>query len=60
MAYKTSEDRVMISIPRKDVELLMRLAEDIKFIEKSEKGFEEIEKGDFISLDDYKKKRNIQ
>jgi len=50
----------MISIPRKDAELLMRLAEDIKFIEKSEKGFEEIEKGDFISLDDYKKKHNIQ
>ena len=52
-------ERVLISLPKKDVEALMKIMEDIRFIEKVEKGREEIKEGKYINYEDFKKKHKL-
>ena len=52
-------ERVLISLPKKDVEALMKIMEDIRFIEKVEKGIEEIKEGKYINYEDFKKKHKL-
>lgn len=53
---KDSDDRVVVSIPKKEVRSLIRTVEDLKFIEGTEKGKKEIEKGNYKTLEDLKEK----
>ncbi len=52
-------DMVTIKLPKKDLEAFLRVVDDIKFIEKGEKGDEEINKGRFKTLDQIRKKYNV-
>jgi hypothetical protein len=45
-----------LRLPKKDVEIFLRVLEDIKFIREAEKGDEEINKGKFKTLDSLRKK----
>ncbi|MBI2232514.1 MAG: hypothetical protein HYU56_01230 [Candidatus Aenigmarchaeota archaeon] len=50
---------ITMKLPKEDVAALVRVLEDIRFLEKSEKGEEEIDKGKFKTLDQLKKKYKI-
>lgn len=52
-------DMVTIKLPKKDLEAFLRVVDDIKFIEKAEKGDEEINKGKFKTLDQIRKKYSV-
>ncbi len=49
------EPMVTVKLPKKDIESLIRIMEDIKFIREAEKGDEEISKGKFKTLSQLKK-----
>ncbi|MDY6789604.1 MAG: hypothetical protein SVV03_06630 [Candidatus Nanohaloarchaea archaeon] len=51
-----SEDRVVISLPKTELETLTRLVEDLRFIEKTEKIKEERSDEDYIALSELKEK----
>ena len=52
-------ERVLISLPKKDVEALMKIVEDIRFIKKVGKGRKEIEGGEYTTYEDFKKKNKL-
>ena len=51
---------ITMKLPKEDVAALVRVLEDIRFLEKAEKGNEEIDKGKFKTLGQLKKKYKIQ
>lgn len=47
---------VTIKLPKRDVKALIRVLEEIKFLEKAEKGYQEAKKGRFKTLDQLEEK----
>lgn len=54
------DEMVTVKLPKRDIEALMRIVEDIEFLGEAEKGDKEIEKGNFKTLEDAKKKYGVQ
>ncbi len=53
------EEMVTLKIPKKDVHALLRIFEDIQFLEKAEKNHQEMKKGKFITLGEFRKKHHL-
>jgi len=50
------EEMITLKIPKNEVDVFLKVVEDIKFISEAEKGDEEISKGKFKTLDQIRKK----
>lgn len=51
---------VTIKLPKRDVKALIRVLEDIKFLEKAEKGYQEAKKARFKTLEQLEEKYDNQ
>lgn len=49
-------EMITLKLPKSDVEALLRVIEDIRFIKEAEKGDKEIDKGKFKTIDQLRKK----
>ncbi len=52
-------ERVTISLPKQDVRALIKLVEELQFLEKVDKGKKQIEEGKFVTYEEFKKKHNL-
>ena len=50
------EKSVTLSLPKKDVEALLRILEDLRLISEAERGDAEINKGKYVTLKQLKKR----
>lgn len=53
------EKMLTLQIPKKEIDVFLRVVEDIKFIKEAERGDEEIERGKFKTLEQIKSKYKV-
>lgn len=53
------EQMVTLRMPKKDMEALLRVMEDMKFFKEAEEGSEQIKKGKYITLEDLERKHHL-
>ncbi len=51
------EESLTLVLPRKDVEVLLRVLDQIRLISEAEQGEAEIDKGKYLALDQLKEKQ---
>lgn len=55
----SESEMVTIKLPKSDVEALLNIVDDIRFLQKAEEGMKEIKACNFVTLDEMMKKHNV-
>ncbi len=53
------QQMVTVQLPQEDIEALLRITSELRFLEQAERGLEEIKQGKFVTLDEFKRKHHL-